>query len=706
MSEIYIYNEVTVPSQPDIKKFIDNELTVTARKNVPKFIESELTVFARLDVKKFLYAEIIVNPNPSKRQTIISDAQITHSRRASVLSDAKIKVLGRIETILSDAVIAIRNHSDILSDAFIFRQPKQTITSNANIFHPHANITSDASILRTYIRNILSNARILVHHKLKFLTNFTTKLRIFKTFTTQLTTAKNRQIEIYASNFVTKLTSNREFNTDFRTRIESYDSINPKSLSDIIVKKDGVILPDVDYNSLQISFVLNRTPSNATFTLARHHDDLDHDLDGNISEISSENLIQIFDGTILLFTGYITRIEAVSSTDTVRITAEDRRYILESTSDTIEWGCKYENGKISQVPINVPISQLGGPGLGSSFCPEWNSQTGDIGSLLDTLICNTGNNNWFIDENENVGLQKVSQGAIKTLSLSSINQHRHLYDVILNDITLNKVTSDYTKSLLVKLGTNHVTGYIFWDAYGRNYNVTWDSERQTWDTSDAERLVTKDMNYLKSSHYFEDMFIVESLEYVGQTPIFDAHTISTGLEVVGVTYKLQYKFADYLENGATFIVGSGSPQKSLDLSEYGGRYDTWRMIGDDYGLYVTIDDTYNYSNFAGDLANFTLSQNNKLLTEATVTLTLDAFEYYGLNFNSLINLSNTISANCYSNNNGFPLNISSYSINCANRTVTLNLTNYGKTYYQRNGFYLKNFYPGKTVKWYSRYKPQ
>ena len=43
----------------------------------------------------------------------------------------------------------------------------------------------------------------------------------------------------------------------------------------------------------------------------------------------------------------------------------------------------------------------------------------------------------------------------------------------------------------------------------------------------------------------------------------------------------------------------------------------------------------------------------------------------------------------YKNNNGFPLNINSISIDCSTRIVTLNLTNYGKTNYIKTENYLK-----------------
>jgi hypothetical protein len=109
-------------------------------------------------------------------------------------------------------------------------------------------------------------------------------------------------------------------------------------------------------------------------------------------------------------------------------------------------------------------------------------------------------------------------------------------------------------------------------------------------------------------------------------------------------------------------------------------------------VYIT-DENYDYSEFLLDLANFELSQNNKMQSSANLLLLLDAYKYYNLSFMDLINLSNTIQFGIYANNNGFPLNIENIQINCATRTVNLNLNNYGKSWYVKTINCLKNYIP-------------
>ena len=55
--------------------------------------------------------------------------------------------------------------------------------------------------------------------------------------------------------------------------------------------------------------------------------------------------------------------------------------------------------------------------------------------------------------------------------------------------------------------------------------------------------------------------------------------------------------------------------------------------------------------------------------------------------------------NIYKDTNGFPLNISNISINYFTRTVTLSLTNYGKSYYEKSKNYLFKYTPPRIIKY-------
>jgi hypothetical protein len=535
--------------------------------------------------------------------------------------------------------------------------------------------------------------------------------------------------------------------TNLTTRLTSYTSIIPKSLNDIIVYKDGVELSDVDYSTLKIQLNLNSTPSNATFVLARKHDDLDHTLLGVSSVITSKNKITIYDGTVLLLTCYITKIQPNSNTDTVTIIAEDKRYLLgETTIDEMYYGgynanqllqvledksgdtysgdysvgqlCDWLEPYIGTVYFNISdaISHVlsesglsGGPSI--NFVPEPSILTDNCAAALDTLINSCGNINWYLDADENFKLQYVALGAVKTLPLSSLNEKRGIYETILTDVNINKCTNNYTSSLLVKFGKHFREAWINFSNVATNYYLGWNKITNEFSTEIAQEKITEDMNRLKNSIAAKmepQIFVRQKGYYVGNSANLDNFFIDTyhawgGQPTITVWYMLQYKSRNDENDIPSVIIGSGDSRKLLDLSQYGKKSSNAQLVVQDGWLCYKYAEEYDNIIFALDYANFVLSQNNKLLTEAQVTLILDAYEYYGLNLSDLINLSNTTIANIYNNTNGFPLNISGVTIDCATRIVTLNATNYGKTFYKRTADYRDNYKSEGFVKLYQEY---
>ena len=624
-------------------------------------------------------------------------SEVVHIQE-TILSDARIKKTGNQQIITSDA--NIRKREIILSNAKI------------KLLNIQETILSDARIVKR--QTILSDAHITGFVDFPIITNFVTKLKIDKVIQTLLDTIIDRIFSIFNTNLTTKYKFDNIFETDLRTRTETYDVIIPKKLSDIIVKKDGVELTDVDYSTLRSQFNLNRTPSNATFILGRHHDDLDHDLLGNTSEITNKNKIQIYDDTKLLFTGYITQIRPISSTDTVEIFAEDVRCKINNISlDDLEWGSKYNavndiesddydedseewsdnastEGIISistKTAIEAVITEIGSlisgyDAIDFGFIPEYSKLTADCGSLLDTLVNNSGNINWYIDEDEYLRFQKVADGTIKTLPLSGINVHRHLYDTILNDITINKMTDNYYAALEVKLG--------------RLYT------RQRSQSTVIPTEYPRDLTWFGFQKWSNN-----GIKYVGEGIEKNYSYATFGFWVAGY-FIYQWLFKDKFEDQANITVGSGEPKKTIYLNSYGKKVSNiyWEEITDeltdDIALYERTEETYDFTTYAIDFANFELSQNNKLLSTATITIVLDAFEYYGITLKNLVNLSNTLIANIYNNSNGFPLNIDNISIDYSTRIVTLNLTNYGKSAYERTGNYLSNYQRPTKKKIYDR----
>jgi len=576
---------------------------------------------------------------------------------------------------------------------------QKTINSNANI-----------QVLDEQ-KTMTSNAMIQALMNETFSTNIIARLTKNKLFQTVLNVVMGKTQDVFSTGLFTRYKTDNVVNTNLSTRIVAYTAITPKALDSIIVYKDGTNITgtellDVDYSTLKIKFNLNRTPSEATFTLARHHDDFDKTLLGVASVISSQNKITIYDGTILLFTGYIIQIQANSSDDTVGIVAQDVRCKISKLSMELLYGGKYDED--TKLTTKITTSQAldtiftaiganitGHDTVDFGFVPEYSAQTSDCCSLLDTVVNNAGNINWYIDENEFLRFQKIESGPLKNLPLSGLNSKRHIYDTILNDITMNRIYDNHYKSFNVYSGQLHTRKYMQNDVsagvdYGNDYRIFPDT--------------AKDITHYAFQYHYNSSPLSIWTEYCGaeRSTIYSYVPIGFPSYMKG-WFTVQWLSEDEYTDIAPVVIGSGVPKKDLYLSSYGKKItnEHWEEQVDSVTGYHWLcrvnEESYDYTAYALDAANFELSQNNKLITEATVSLILDAYEYYELNFKNLINISNTTLANCYVSSNGFPLNISGVSIDCATRIVTLNLTNYGKSYYQRNGDYISNYQPATVM---------
>jgi hypothetical protein len=646
----------------------------------------------------------------------------------SIVSDSKIKIINNQESILSDATIYVQPPKNISSDAKIkVIDNQENILSDSRIVIRES-IVSDSKIkIEGVQKSITSDTMIQALIEEQFATNFITKLTKNKYVSTFLNTVLGKYLDVFQTSFFTRLGINNTVNTNLSTRLLAYDSITPKNLNSIIVYKDGAELLDVDYSTLKIQLNLNSTPSNATFVLARHHDDIDRNLLGLSSVITARNVITVYDAGILLFTGYITKINAVSSSDTVEVTAEDKRCLINEMEISFYYG-GYTNAQIYQENITTVYQSiasaityvLGVAGLsgslGVNLVPEPTYFSGNCGAALDTLIGSSINASWYIDANGNFQIQKVAVGPVKTLPLSSQNSRRHIYDTILNDVMLNKITNNYAPKLNVTLGTMAIKTWVHWSCLSRNYYCAYNPiTNELYMTDKVNKDIQDDLNYIKNvqlrGHNEAQIFATQNNVYTGNSVCLDKHFITygnfSGGPLIGVSYYGQYLVQESTFSLPDISVGSGSPVKQLNLSQYGCKNSCGQLTTAEYSnkTYLGLDyeESYDYRPYALDLANFELSQNNKLLTEASISLILDAYEYYNIGLSDLINLSNTISGGIYNNTNGFPLNISGITIDCATRIVSINATNYGKTFSQRSGNYLNFYHSPFFIRWMPQY---
>jgi hypothetical protein len=545
-------------------------------------------------------------------------------------------------------------------------------------------IEDSCSFSGIYSKRYLTHLNTLLRKTGQFLTDLRVTRQLLNKFQTHLNLLYKTQ-EVY--------------NTDLRVKFVDYNKVTTGTLDDFIVKLDGIELTDVDYNTLQLIMSLNSTPSRAEFTLARRHDDFNRKLDGTTSIISNENKVKVYDGTTLLFTGYITEINPDSETDTVKILAEDIRYKLATQSMELEYGGQYLTSESNPnshtktmknvgTAYNSLISAMSGLISGAdslpfngAFIPEYVKSYNSYATLMDDLIRNTANANWYIDANERLRFTLVDGGQIKNLKMSSLNTKRHPYDIIVNNINLNRKTNAYAKSLNVKLGKNIQSGWARREFSG------WLNQAMIFMASLTE----------KTAFCFQQWGEAGSRFYVGINQTIYGYATGSGW-FLKPTMVVQYQSVDSTTDLPDINIGSGSPTKTIYLTSYGKKTSGWRWDEQDNWLVSSREEIYDRRAFATDLAYFELSQNNKLQSTAQIDILLDAFKYYGLNFSDRINITNTINSTIYQNNNGFPLNIDSYTIDCSRRIVKLYLTNYGKSFYAKTANYLLNESPSSLTK--------
>ena len=534
-----------------------------------------------------------------------------------------------------------------------------------------------------------------------------------------------RVLKKISTSCIFKVEKTPSYKTDCRWRVYNVDYIPPKSFASLIVKKDETELLDVDYNSVRIDFHLDNNPSSATFLLGRRHDNIDKTLNGISSIISQENKITILDGVKLLFTGYITKINPSSENDMVSIIAEDCRYKLKNHSMELEYGGKYgkydeededEKKKIIAISTKEALESVflecatlisGYEPIPFSFVPPYSKSYGDCASFIDTLVRDSGTFHWYTDENEKVCFQQVGKGNIKTLSLSGINTKRNLYDIIINNITLNKQHPEYATQFEIKLGKYNKIVY----------------RRETSFTGKTTH--REDTQFMAFTFQKSHSWLTELVRYtgMGDSAYGFAITTDTGWWGMEGYFVFQWQEENSNEDLPKQTIGIPGIRRTVDYSSYGRRTanEEWiekelskpwslkREIGGfsypiEAALYYRFPELYDQRDFAIDAATLELNQNNKLITEANIQIVLDAYEHYDLKFNNRINISNTIDPGIYRNSNGFPLNIENISIDFSTKIVTISLTNYGQTFYKRTGNIMNHYHPEIDLKGLDRLK--
>jgi hypothetical protein len=481
---------------------------------------------------------------------------------------------------------------------------------------------------------------------------------------------------------------NNFINTDLRFLKTGYNSVQPLSRSQFVVKINGTQNDFVCLDSINVNLTVD-TQALATFRLARYHDKLDYDLNNAYVPITTQNAVEIWLSGRLIFTGKVSVIQANSETEDVTVTSE---------------------GSYPALPPESP-------------------------AMYSSSI--------------------VMDKALKQLPLTTKNAKLGLYDILINDITLENPEIDpddvnplYFNGIKAQLGNWEIESVYredakywggdaeefedfvpepnyeyFWYASGVDFITGWSFSNKYIGTSLAPLSNdTFDIQYFSFKKQRRYKNIIKS-SYI--TTSHTLHTLGTGLKTFWVAYGLAYKEGmpvmisstlnqeDYMEGNVTdyhnyeltvnvtnssgagarnswdilpeqriasyYYVGS-EPFKEISVPN--GWYVSFPYWEDrEDGLYEVITPSYDFRPYVRAVCDNEYRKmgniNGHILpkTSTSISLTLDAYLYYNLRLLNRVNVTNTLQSNIYKNNHGFPISIKSIAIDSKSMMVTLSCDN-------------------------------
>jgi len=281
--------------------------------------------------------------------------------------------------------------------------------------------------------------------------------------------------------------------------------------------------------------------------------------------------------------------------------------------------------------------------------------------------------------NENVivtakGTQQVASRKNVTMSLPSKNESLGLYNILIQNPTINNPIIDpdddnpeFYKGIRVDLG--------------KKIEQTVSRNRYFGDTGTlAENVVNGDFIPTQNRNYFwfagaKNVItgqLFATLRYLG-TSI--ASLTSDLWEILNLSYINQRVFEDEETELGEYTIGSAPYQ---DISTNNGiLIPAERYEDKPDGLYLSKDAGYNYEDYAKQIADLEyekmLTINGAIapITSATLTMGIDAYYFYALKLLTRINIDNTTESNIFNGQNGFPVSIKTITISSNSMTVSL-----------------------------------
>lgn len=449
-------------------------------------------------------------------------------------------------------------------------------------------------------------------------------------------------------------------NTDLRFTFGAFEEVahNVINRPDFDVKIDGTSVDDLKLDSIVIRHDID-TESNVTFTLARKHDELNYQLDGTFSEITNQNLVEIYIDGNKEFEGNISELNTNSENETVQITAIG------------------ECPATSRKNIKLPMTSL-------------NERLHPYQVLLHSpriynpvIDPNEENPKKFLGIKIDLGTQVTQKvlrySTIADTPVGSTNIIGSNSNGFYNGFTLNIGNVSLGGASLGRTAFAITEG-----TFQPRQNWTY-----FWGPVVAENFLTGNTStgfYVGTSlsGYTSDVWELLQVRYKYQRILEDAETGVVSLDDPSPGFVQVSDLEDIEPNSeitkkTEYFVGS-APYR--EISTRNGRLiPAQKWVDRPNGLYEETDSGYDYLEYAKKIADLEYDKikniNGSILpeTSADIELMLDGYYYYRVGLLNRLNIENTTTEDIYNGNNGFPVAVKGITISSINMRVTLNCDN-------------------------------
>ncbi len=518
--------------------------------------------------------------------------------------------------------------------------------------NPEQQVMSDSFTLSdNWVTSMLGTFAIKIHTDFRWLYNLA--IRVSTSFSWLIAKSINTDFRWLG-------VAKQNFRTDFRWLARAYAEIiqDPISLPDIQIRINGVDMVvgnDVDISKGNIKHSAGQN-SQAYFTLARRHDDLNRTHAGVASEITNQNPVQIYISGHLEFDGYISNLNVNSETETVDVVAQ-----MEQPSD-------------SRHSVSLPLPSLNEL-LHPYHCLVNAVQIENPKETTDVVII--GNNNWYwngsiwvfsIDEALTFSTDIEAQTYIDDYNDTTENQ---IFRKKQPSVTSKNKNIQYFKGIKIDLGLEIKQQTDTW----RMYETIFDGKGVTAQKIEDGTFITRP-NYT----YFWSVLAKNArtgvyngdYRYIGTS----LASTTTDLWILNGVAPIYQKIKPNIETELGYYYIGSAPYKEVSAKN-GQLIPAQKYQDRNDGLYHVLDDCYNYVDYAKQVADLeyqkllNVAGNILPVTSASLEITFDAYYFYNVKLLTRVNVTNTTVANTYNNLNGFPISVKGISIDFNSMKITL-----------------------------------